>query len=91
MIYSKITDVFKVKSTDIGTDLPIATPNVAKDNFISVNAIHEEITLTYVVRQNSPVASLDEIGSSKNIVSGLQDVFDFVKRQRLSQGLYRCT
>jgi hypothetical protein len=63
---------------------------VAKENFVSVNASHEEITLTSVLHQNSPVASFEETGSAKNIVSGSQYMFAFVKRKILSQGLYRC-
>jgi hypothetical protein len=91
IIYEKLKDMFEGTSTKTDTKLPTSTPDVAKENYVLVNASHEEITLTSVVHPNSPVASLDETGSTKNIVTGSQDLSAFVKRQISSQGLYRCT
>ena len=91
IIYAKLKDMFEGTYTKSGTELPTATHDVVKENSIFVNESHEEITLTYVVCQNSHVASLDETISAKNTSSGSQYVSAFVKRQRLSQGLYRCT
>lgn len=64
-----------------GTELATATPDVAKENYVSVNASHEQTTITFGVPQSTPVASPDEIGSPKNFASSLEDMFAFVKRQ----------
>jgi hypothetical protein len=95
MIYSKLKDVFEVKYTETGTDLPTATPDVAKEHAILVNESHEERPLASGVPQSTLVASTTFdgtcTGSARNIGSGLEDVSASIKRQRLSQYLYIST
>ena len=40
VICAKLKDMFEGTSTNIGTELPTATPDVSKENSIPVNAIH---------------------------------------------------
>jgi hypothetical protein len=91
IIYSKLKEMLEPTSIETGIELPTAKSDVAKKHAVLVNASCEDNTLTYVVLQNTPIASTDGTGSARNIASGSEDVSAFVKRQRLSQGLYRFT
>lgn len=92
VIYEKLRDMFEGTSTKTSSELP-TRPDVAKEISVPINASREETTLTSAVPQlNTHVTSTpNESGSARNIGSGSQDVSAFVRRQRLSQGWYRCT
>jgi len=87
-IYSKLKEILEPTSIETGIELPTSKSNVAKKHVVLVNASCEYNTLTYVVLQNTPIASTNGTGSARSISSGIEDVFSFVKRQRLNQGLH---
>lgn len=65
MIFSRLKDVFEVKSAKIGTNLPThATLDVAKEHEVPVNEIHEERPLASIVPQSVLVASINFDGTS---------------------------